>query len=90
MSSLIGNQQFAGSEIERIQDELREAITDLQVFLDPTNPDCNVPAEVRQVAAEYLSTWVLGPIQTADQLIESRVGRNEARREEKRSTRRRG
>lgn len=90
MSSLIGNQTFAGTEVERIRDELREAIRDLQVFLDPNNPDCNVPAEARQVAAEYLYTWVLGPIQTADQLIEGRVGRNEARREEKRTARKRG
>jgi hypothetical protein len=90
MSSLIGNQKFTGPEIDRIRDELGEAIRDLQVFLDPNNPDCNVSPEARQAAAEYLYTWVLGPIQTADQLIASRVGRNETKREEQRTARKRG
>ncbi len=84
----MAQQQFDDTEITHIRRLLADARNDLRVFLDPDNGSCNVPPEVREVAREYLSTWVLPQIEQADEAIERRVNRNEAAREVKAEKRR--
>jgi hypothetical protein len=44
------------------EDNLREAIRALDAFLDPDNPRCSTPREVRVAAHIYLDSWVRGPL----------------------------
>lgn len=55
---------------------LKNARRDLAAFLDPDNPDCGVPAQVRRDANRhnYLSSWVLGPIDLAIEKLETGLG----------------
>lgn len=54
-------------------DRLKEAISDLETYLDPNNEDCDVRGDARGEGAQlYLGTWVLGPLQEALRLLEGR------------------
>jgi hypothetical protein len=54
--------------------ELREALEHLRAFLDPDDPNCGVPPEIRKSAQShnYLDTWVEGPIARALAVIDPR------------------
>lgn len=55
---------------------LHDARRDLAAFIDPDNADCGVPAQVRRDAEQhnYLSSWVLGPIDLAIEKLETGLG----------------
>jgi hypothetical protein len=76
----VAQEKFDSSEIIAVRRNLADALNDLKAFLDPDNDSCNVSREARTEAQEFLSSWVLGPIEAADQLIERRVDRNEIAR----------
>lgn len=54
--------------------ELREALEHLRTFLDPDDPNCGVPPEIRKSALShnYLDTWVEGPLARALAVIDPR------------------
>lgn len=54
--------------------ELREALEHLRTFLDPDDPNCGVPSEIRKSALShnYLDTWVEGPLARALAAIDPR------------------
>lgn len=53
-------------EIERLRDQtLKAALDNLLKFIDPTNTDCAVSPEARREAAQYLDSWVAGPLASA-------------------------
>lgn len=46
-----------------LQERLGKSISHLMTFLDSKNTDCTVPAEAREQASVYLSSWVVGPLE---------------------------
>ena len=75
-------ENFDSTEIIAVRRHLEDAIHDLQAFLNPDDDSCNVSREARIEATEFLSSWVLGPINNADRIIENRVNRNAKNKEE--------
>lgn len=59
-------------KLRPIAAQLHEALDDLRKFLDPENPNCSVPSDVREAAGRYLSSWVEGPIAEALGAIDPR------------------
>lgn len=54
-------------------ERLKEAIHDLEVFLDPNNPECDVRKDARGEGTQlYVETWVMGPMKEALRLLEGR------------------
>lgn len=52
-------------------EQLREAIRELKVFMDPKNVECDVRQDARGTATQlYLSAWVLEPLEEALSLLE--------------------
>lgn len=80
-------ERFDDTEIIAVRRHLEGAIHDLQAFLDPDNDSCNVSREARIEAREFLATWVLGPVNNADRIIENRVNRNKESKEREAATR---
>ena len=54
-------------------DMLKEAISELEIYLDPNNENCDVRKDMRGEGPQlYLGSWVLGPLQEALRLLEGR------------------
>jgi len=66
-------------KLRPIASELLEALDDLRNFMDPDNPNCSIPADVRKASAHYLSTWVEGPLAHALGQIDPRYRTDEER-----------
>jgi hypothetical protein len=52
-------------------EQLKEAVRELKVFMDPKNVECDVRQDARGTATQlYLGTWVLEPLEEALRLLE--------------------
>lgn len=81
-----GDQQFVAPErvgypklqglgvrkLRPIASQLSDALGSLRQFLDPENPNCSVPADVREAAAGFLGTHVELPLSEALGAIDPR------------------
>lgn len=54
-------------------ERLKDAIHDLEVFMDPKNEECDVRGDARGEGTQlYMESWVLGPMKEALRLLEGR------------------
>lgn len=52
-------------------EQLKEAIRELKVFMDPKNVECDVRQDARGTATQmYLESWVLAPLEEALKVLE--------------------
>lgn len=66
-------------------DQLEEALYMLRAFLDPDNLKCSLPADIRERASGYLSSWVEGPMTNALRKISPEFDKREDPAEESES-----
>jgi len=54
-------------------EQLKEAVRELKIFMDPKNVECDVRQDARGTATQlYLGAWVLEPLEEALRLLEGR------------------